>query len=160
MDMDRANRWLTFGANIGVIVGILFLAVEIRQSNRIAIASTEIDVRNSFASSNRSLYSDSDFAELIVKISDVDAQLTPAEEWRVYQYVLEGVNTWLAIETAYANGMVPRETYGVIEDNIRAELTSFPKIIPLYRQAYESYPALSTTYVFRTMEILLKEYEK
>ena len=102
MDMDRANRWLTFGANIGVIVGILFLAVEIRQSNRIAIASTEIDVRNSFASSNRSLYSDSDFAELIVKISDVDAQLTPAEEWRVYQYVLEGVNTWLAIETAYA----------------------------------------------------------
>jgi hypothetical protein len=83
MDMDRANRWLTFGANVGVIAGTLFLAVEIRQSNRIAIASIEIDVRSSFASINESIYLDSNFAELLVKIGDADAELTPAEEWRV-----------------------------------------------------------------------------
>ncbi len=160
MDMDRANRWFTFGANIGVIAGILFLAVEIRQSNHIAIASTEIAVRTSLASTNESLYLDSDFAELIVKIGDVDAELTPAEEWRVYQYIVQGLNIWLAIETAYANGMLPQETYGVIEDDMRLDMKNFPKTIPIYRQAFENYPSLSTTDVFRLLERLLEEQEK
>jgi hypothetical protein len=33
MDKDRLNRWLTLGANLGVLVGIIFLAIELRQNN-------------------------------------------------------------------------------------------------------------------------------
>jgi len=33
VDSDRLNRWLTLGANIGVLIGIIFLAVELRQNN-------------------------------------------------------------------------------------------------------------------------------
>ena len=36
MDSDRLNRWLTLGANIGVLVGIIVLAVEIRQNSDLA----------------------------------------------------------------------------------------------------------------------------
>ena len=36
MDSDRLNRWLTLGANVGVVVGIIFLAVEIRQNSELA----------------------------------------------------------------------------------------------------------------------------
>ena len=32
MDLDRLNRWLTLLANFGVVAGIVFLAVEIRQN--------------------------------------------------------------------------------------------------------------------------------
>ena len=32
MDLDRLNRWLTLLANFGVVAGIIFLAVEIRQN--------------------------------------------------------------------------------------------------------------------------------
>jgi len=157
MDMNRANRWLTIGANVGVLAGILFLAAEIQQSNRIAIASTEIDVRNSFAAINESIYSDSDIAELIVRSAESDAELTPVEEYRVFVFVLRLLNAWLAIETAYANGMVPQETYGVIEDDMRGFINRFPRFIPVFRQAYETYPALSTTDVYRTLERLLEE---
>lgn len=38
MDTDRLNRWLTLGANIGVLVGLLLLVAEIRQTNAIAQA--------------------------------------------------------------------------------------------------------------------------
>lgn len=34
--MDRLNRWLTLGANFGVLAGIVFLAVEIRQNSELA----------------------------------------------------------------------------------------------------------------------------
>ena len=33
MDTDRLSRWLTLGANFGVLIGIIFLAIEVRQNN-------------------------------------------------------------------------------------------------------------------------------
>ena len=36
MDSDRLNRWLSLGANVGVLVGIIFLAAEIRQNSNLA----------------------------------------------------------------------------------------------------------------------------
>jgi hypothetical protein len=35
LDSRRLNRWLTLGANIGVVVGIIFLAIELRQNNEL-----------------------------------------------------------------------------------------------------------------------------
>ena len=33
MDTDRLNRWLTLVANLAVVAGIIFLALELRQNN-------------------------------------------------------------------------------------------------------------------------------
>ena len=41
MDSDRLNRWLTLVANTGVLVGLILLVVEIRQSNLLALADIE-----------------------------------------------------------------------------------------------------------------------
>lgn len=38
MEIDKLNRWLTLGANIGVIAGILFLAIELQQNNELMAA--------------------------------------------------------------------------------------------------------------------------
>lgn len=35
MNVDQINRWLMLAANIGVIAGIVFLAVEIQQNNEL-----------------------------------------------------------------------------------------------------------------------------
>ena len=34
MKLEKLNRWLTLGANLGVLVGIVFLAYELRQNNK------------------------------------------------------------------------------------------------------------------------------
>ncbi len=47
MRSNQLNRWLTLGANLGVLIGILFLAAEIGQTNTIAKA----EVRNSLTQS-------------------------------------------------------------------------------------------------------------
>ncbi len=36
MDTDRVNRWLTLGANVGVIAGLILLAAEIKQSTEVS----------------------------------------------------------------------------------------------------------------------------
>ena len=43
MDTSRAGHWLTLAANIGVIVGIAFLVLEIRQNSDIATAQVRLD---------------------------------------------------------------------------------------------------------------------
>jgi len=43
MQIEGLNRWLTFGANIGVVIGIVFLVVEINQNT----VATRIAARDS-----------------------------------------------------------------------------------------------------------------
>lgn len=38
MDTEKVNKWLTLGANVGVLIGLLLLVPEIRQTNSIAKA--------------------------------------------------------------------------------------------------------------------------
>jgi len=83
MEIDRLNRWLTFLANIGVIAGLVFLVLEIQQSNRIAVAATEIEVRNSFSSINASIYTDPELSRLMVRLVDIDVDLALDEDIRV-----------------------------------------------------------------------------
>ena len=38
--MDRLNQWMTLAANVGVLIGIIFLAYEIRQNTDAVHAQT------------------------------------------------------------------------------------------------------------------------
>lgn len=40
MEPDRLNRWLTLGANLAVLVGLVFLVIEIKQNNDMVMAQT------------------------------------------------------------------------------------------------------------------------
>ena len=41
MESERLNRWLTLGANLGVLVGILLLVFELNQNRDLVRAQTE-----------------------------------------------------------------------------------------------------------------------
>ena len=77
--MDNVNKWLMLLANLGVIAGILFLAVEIQQNNRLlrfeAIAgSLETDLRaNELTASN----------ETIARIQTKNNNIELLEPWEV-----------------------------------------------------------------------------
>ena len=40
MNLDNLNKWLTLSANLGVLLGIVFLALELRQSTNMTRAQT------------------------------------------------------------------------------------------------------------------------
>jgi hypothetical protein len=37
MNLERINHWLALAANLGVLIGVIFLAVEMRQNSAIRI---------------------------------------------------------------------------------------------------------------------------
>lgn len=44
MNLDGLNKWLTLAANLGVLVGIIFLAVEVRHNSQATQAATRSNV--------------------------------------------------------------------------------------------------------------------
>lgn len=70
MDSDRLNRWLSVGANIGVLAGILFLAVELQQNNRLLAEESRFGQVQGRIEFNRDVALNPEYASLYYKTSD------------------------------------------------------------------------------------------
>ena len=84
MDSDRINRWLTLGANLGVLVGIILLVIELNQNRDLMRAQTRSDLSVEIISllaqtANNSTLSD------IMNRGDAGEELT-ATEYRQYLF--------------------------------------------------------------------------
>jgi hypothetical protein len=160
METNRLNNWLTLIANFGVIAGIVFLGLEIQQSNRIAIVGTEISVRSGFAEINHAVYSDPGLSMLLVRLADVDSELTIDEDIRVYAFVQQLLNTYMAVEAARDNNMLPPITFDNMESDLRNSMAALPKIRTYFQRAYDSSPTMQRAKVMQTVGKLLEELEE
>jgi len=75
MDTDRLNRWLTLGANIGVVIGIILLIIELDQNRDMMRA----EIRNELSRGAVDVMSLlADKADVIARANNGE-ELTPAE---------------------------------------------------------------------------------
>ena len=92
MNLDNTNRWLTLAANIGVIAGIIFLAVEINQSTLQTRLQTASSFHDTFTTVELSLAANNDLLEALLK-SQKGEDLSEVDRLRVlvfYRAVLRG----------------------------------------------------------------------
>jgi len=55
MNIDNLNRWLTLISNVAVLVGIIFLVIELQQNNLIAKAQTRTEITRASVENTRLL---------------------------------------------------------------------------------------------------------
>lgn len=55
MNFDRVNKWVTLGANIGVLLGLIILIIEVRQNASLSRAALEVDANNALSAIEFSL---------------------------------------------------------------------------------------------------------
>lgn len=65
LDADRVNRWLTLGANIGVLVGIILLVAELDQNRDMMRSQIRYQVFQDEANYNLAVATDRQLVELI-----------------------------------------------------------------------------------------------
>jgi hypothetical protein len=95
VDKDRLNRWLTFGANIGVIAGILLLAYELRQNNDFMGAEARYNRLIINTENYGRMAENREFAELWLKASD-NEQLSRSEQIQIDSFLVKAflVREW------------------------------------------------------------------
>jgi hypothetical protein len=80
MKKIEVGQTLTILGNVGVIVGIAFLVVEINQSNRLARLQMRNDIADSIVAVSLDASTDATLAALNFRAAD-PASLTPEETW-------------------------------------------------------------------------------
>ena len=137
MNFDKANMWLTLVANIAVLAGIVFLSMEISQSNRIAVQ----DARSELTSKQHDLellfLENSDVAGIMVKLAAGD-ELTPHEEFQATSFAMIIINEAAALNLTYENEFISDR---VLQRYLRVQsamLDRVPGIAPFLAQAMES----------------------
>ena len=93
MKTGRLNSWLTLGANIGVLIGIILLLVELDQNRQMMRAQTRNVLSGQLSDFLLSTASDKDMSELKIRAEAGDD--LSAEEERRYLYHFAGnVRIW------------------------------------------------------------------
>ena len=119
MDSDRLNRWLTLGANVGVLVGIILLIVEIGQNTEMMRAQIN-QMRADSAMNYQYAYFNSEYLPAIMqKIRNGD-ELSDEEVARYSSYFRafnrnQDNNLW-QYNQGYLGDNIPRAIEGAIRE--------------------------------------------
>lgn len=110
MDSDRLSRWLTLGANIGVLAGIIFLGFEFRQNT----VATELEAASNFQSnfSEIELFiaGNPEFAELLTKGRESEA-LTETDQLRLSVFYGNVLFSWQVTHFQHLSGALDTDIW-------------------------------------------------
>ena len=155
------GQTFTILANVGVIAGIIFLALEIQQANRIALVTAEYELRNSFSAINEAVFTNTELAEFLYQTNELGGAIEGSDISKARSWTHRLLNVWLAATFAYDNGIATEMTYNNILDDVRSSVGSAgPDFRSQWRQSIESFPSLASTDVFVLIDEILDEYEQ
>ena len=87
MKSDSVNGWLSLGANLGVIAGLILVADEINQSGKQLELAASADSVDSFTQAMETLVQDENLSRLIYRAEQSYGELDDFERWRVGRYL-------------------------------------------------------------------------
>lgn len=96
VNLDKLNQWLTLGANIGVLVGIIFLAVEMQQNTDMMQAQTRDSITAKQLDMGMAVATDMDVARLWSEGLRNSSSFTPGspEKARYTQLIQSILRMW------------------------------------------------------------------
>ena len=110
MESDKVNRWLTLGANIGVLIGIILLVVELNQNRDMIRAQTRNDISQQVSNRLLSVGTNSQMASVMRRATGGE-ELTADEEYQAYLYLVANMRDWENIHYQYRHGMFDEQEF-------------------------------------------------
>ena len=105
MDSDRVTHLLTLVANVGVILGIIFLVLEMRQTSAIATAQVRLEYSAGWRSVDESRQDES-FSKVITKSIENPEDLSLSKVVQLDAYYSGILDQMLSAQTARVTGLV------------------------------------------------------
>ena len=156
------NQILEIVGIVMVVLSLMFVAYEIRQSNKIATVSNVNEIYNRFTAVNEALMSDPELARLIIKVGEAEelSDLTESEVLRFYSWIQFLTNIWVSANIAYDNGQLAEPTYNALFDDARFNLqVTGPAARRIWKNYIDRYPALSEMAIVIFIKSELESYE-
>ena len=104
VDSDRLNRWLTFGANVGVLIGIILLIVELGQNRDMMKSQIRNELAIGIIDISRGIAENSEFANVMVRARAAES-LTPTEQLQYLNAMVVLFRYWENVHYQYRMGL-------------------------------------------------------
>ena len=132
--MDRLNRWLSLGANLGVIAGIIFLGVEIQQNNQILRNQARYNMMLNVNEGTSARAADAELMEIRVKAINGE-ELSQVESLRLTEDIRSTLVNWGWELEQYQRGFIDRLPI----EGWRRVIDRYPYVSEMYLEMYEEH---------------------
>jgi hypothetical protein len=155
MKAEKLERRLAIAANLGVLIGILFLIAEIDQANRIAQNESESNLNNAAAILSANVRGS---ADLMVKLMDESPVLTAEEEIQAEQLASEFMAVWGSANNAYRSELIADYLFEIYMVSMEQNLSKYPGLAialsELYRPRWADISAGESELTDRIRDVL------
>ncbi len=110
-DLASVNRWLTLSANVGVLIGLIFLAVEVRYAGNATELQTIESTTEGWFRLNELIISDAKMARIWVLGLEYPEALTDVESIQFSMFIRMFANQVERVGNHYELGLASEEDY-------------------------------------------------
>lgn len=128
----QEKQLFEFVGILAVVLSLVFVAWELRQANRIAIANSEAEIRTAVRDLNLSVAENPELGLLVAKLIRNDTELSPGEEARRIAYAQARFNIYAQINAAYQNGLLSEYSLDVYRVSLPDILRREPGIVETF----------------------------
>lgn len=132
--LDNINRWFTLLANLGVVVGLIALAAELDQSNRIASREAREANADTMFEVARMAISSPELTNLFVKMRDPQASLNDIEAEQARHIAAIYISSWGRLLVQYSTGLLPESSLEFGLSGMRHVIAEYPQLHPFIRE--------------------------
>lgn len=123
MDTEKLNRWLTLGANVGVLIGLLLLVLELNQNHEMMRAQTRHELAMGIVDILKDTAASEQLSNALYRSARGDA-LTPEEQFQVDMRTNALFRYWEDVHYQYRAGLYDDVEFGKQREAWRVSMTA------------------------------------
>ena len=144
MKIEKVTHWLTLLANIGVLVGIAFLALEIKQTNEIAMRDARVALAESSQLIDILILENPDLANLMSKLNSRNPKLSDLEEAQANSVVIILLNRAARLSLNLETGFFTEDVSYRHLEALLSLISTYPGLAPILSKRIEVGRAIPT----------------
>ena len=145
VNADKINKWLALIANVAVVIGIVFVALELNQNSRMMKTQTRNAITESILNFQFNAQS-SGLRDVEEKAARDLSSLTAEETRQLFQLYVSNLRLWENIHYQYRNGVFDEDEFAAERNSWRALGERTPLLRGVYCQLKQR-GALSPAFV-------------
>ena len=151
LSWSRTVNWGATGAAgevlgaIAVLVTLIYLATQVRQSNNLARFNATTEIINQFNELNRLVSTDHALRKVLSKSNE----LLDDEREQVYNFAMMFCNVWVSAQIGHDNKQIDDEIYAACAKDVRIELARWPTFQQGVEHWLSNYPEHAERPIFQ-----------
>jgi hypothetical protein len=147
MDWNAAGAIGEILGAVAVLVTLLYVAVQVKQTNTMARFETTREIMAQFNACNQLYATDETIRKVLLK----NDELSVEEAEQLYSYVDMYCNAWATAQMAFDQGLIDRMLFSGVVKDVAVALSRWGNMRQAVERWFNNYPDFKDSEIFRSL---------